>query len=43
MSLHIGDRLLEVNGQPVKDEPLEKIENLLRAPSSTLQVDTFYK
>lgn len=38
MSLHIGDRLLEVNGMPVKDQPLEKIESLLRSPDSTLQV-----
>lgn len=38
MSLHIGDRLLEVNGLPVKGQPLEKIENLLRSPESTLQV-----
>ena len=38
MSLHIGDRLLEVNGMPVKDQSLEKIENLLRSPESTLQV-----
>jgi LIM domain kinase 1 len=41
MSLHIGDRLLEVNGMPVKDQPLEKIENLLRSPESTLQVLEF--
>ena len=39
MSLHIGDRLLEVNGMPVKDQPLETIESLLRSPDSTLQVD----
>lgn len=38
MSLHIGDRLLEVNGMPVKDQSLEKIESLLRSPESTLQV-----
>ena len=38
MSLHIGDRLLEVNGLPVKDQPLETIENLLRSAESTLQV-----
>ena len=41
MSLHIGDRLLEVNGMPVKDQPLERIENLLRSPESTLQVLEF--
>uniref|UniRef100_A0A0P6GFT1 LIM domain kinase 1 n=1 Tax=Daphnia magna TaxID=35525 RepID=A0A0P6GFT1_9CRUS len=38
MSLHIGDRLLEVNGMPVKDQSLEKIESLLRSPESTLQL-----
>ena len=38
MSVHIGDRLLEVNGLPVKGQPLEKIESLLRSPESTLQV-----
>lgn len=38
MSLHIGDRLLEVNGMPVKDQSLEEIESLLRSPDSTLQV-----
>lgn len=42
MSLHIGDRLLEVNGMPVKDQSLEKIESLLRSPESTLQVITCY-
>ena len=41
MALHIGDRLLEVNGMPVKDQPLERIENLLRSPESTLQVLEF--
>lgn len=41
MSLHIGDRLLEVNGMPVKDQSLEKIESLLRSPESTLQVLKF--
>ncbi len=38
MTLHIGDRILEVNGLPVQDQPLEKIENMLRSPDSTLQV-----
>lgn len=42
MSLHIGDRLLEVNGMPVKDQPLETIESLLRSPDSTLQVDCLF-
>lgn len=38
MSLHIGDRILEVNGLPVVDQPLEQIENMLRSPEATLQV-----
>ena len=41
MTLHIGDRILEVNGLPVQDQPLEKIENMLRSPDSTLQVILF--
>lgn len=38
MSLHIGDRILEVNGTPVKDTPLENIENLIRYSDTVLQV-----
>ena len=38
MSLHIGDRILEVNGTPVKDQPIESIENLIRYSDSVLQV-----
>lgn len=38
MSLHIGDRILEVNGSPVKDTPLENIENLIRYSDTVLQV-----
>lgn len=38
MSLHIGDRILEINGTPVKDQPVESIENLIRYSDSVLQV-----
>nr|CAD7590169.1 unnamed protein product [Timema genevievae] len=37
MSLHIGDRILEVNGTPVKDQPIENIENLIRYTDTVLQ------
>lgn len=40
MSLHIGDRILEINGTPVKDTPLENVENLLRYSDNNLQVKT---
>lgn len=43
MSLHIGDRILEINGTPVKDQPVESIENLIRYSDSVLQVSSkFY-
>lgn len=38
MSLHIGDHILEINGTPVKDTPLENVENLLRYSDKVLQV-----
>ncbi|KAF4516952.1 hypothetical protein B566_EDAN005553, partial [Ephemera danica] len=38
MQLHIGDRILEVNGEPVAEQPLEKVENLLRYSNQVLQV-----
>lgn len=38
MSMHIGDRILEINGTPVKDISLENVENLLRYSESVLQV-----
>lgn len=38
MSLHIGDRILEVNGTPVKDTPLENVENLIRYSDTVLQL-----
>lgn len=42
MSLHIGDRILEVNGTPVRDTPLENIENLIRYSDTVLQVRKTY-
>lgn len=39
MSLHIGDKILEVNGTPVKDQPIENIENLMRNSNNVLQVN----
>lgn len=38
MSLHIGDRILEVNGTPVKDTALENIENLIQSSDKVLQL-----
>ncbi|KAL3271687.1 hypothetical protein HHI36_022160 [Cryptolaemus montrouzieri] len=38
MSLHVGDKILEINGTPVKDTPLENVENLLRYSDSVLQL-----
>lgn len=38
MSLHIGDRILEINGTPVKDLSLESVENLFKYSDSVLQV-----
>lgn len=38
MSLHIGDRILEVNGTPVKDQPVESIENIIRYSDTVLQL-----
>lgn len=38
MTLHVGDRILEVNGTPVKDQPIENIENLIRYSDTVLQV-----
>lgn len=40
MSLHIGDKILEVNGTPIKDQPIENIENLMKNSNSVLQVGT---
>ncbi|XP_050292721.1 LIM domain kinase 1 isoform X2 [Anthonomus grandis grandis] len=38
MSLHIGDKILEINGMPVKDTPIENVENLLRYSDTVLQL-----
>ncbi|XP_012288985.1 LIM domain kinase 1 isoform X2 [Orussus abietinus] len=38
MSLHIGDRILEVNGTPVKEQPIENIEHLIRYSDTVLQL-----
>ncbi|XP_045468751.1 LIM domain kinase 1 isoform X1 [Harmonia axyridis] len=38
MSLHVGDRILEINGTPVKETPLERVENLLKYSDSVLQL-----
>nr|XP_012141116.1 PREDICTED: LIM domain kinase 1 isoform X2 [Megachile rotundata] len=38
ISLHIGDRILEVNGTPVKDQPIENIENLIQYSDTVLQL-----
>ncbi|XP_017884402.1 LIM domain kinase 1 isoform X2 [Ceratina calcarata] len=38
MSLHIGDRILEVNGTPVKDQPIESIENLIQYSDTVVQL-----
>lgn len=38
MSLHIGDKILEVNGSPIGNQPIQEIENLLRCSDQSLQV-----
>lgn len=38
MSLHIGDRILEVNGTPVKDQPLENIEKIIKYSDTVVQL-----
>ncbi|XP_033201270.2 LIM domain kinase 1 isoform X1 [Bombus vancouverensis nearcticus] len=38
ISLHIGDRILEINGTPVKDQPIESIENLIQHSDTVLQL-----
>lgn len=42
ISLHIGDRILEVNGTPVKDQPIESIENLIQYSDTVLQVILYF-
>ncbi|XP_062554211.1 LIM domain kinase 1 isoform X2 [Armigeres subalbatus] len=38
MSLHIGDKILEVNGTPVRDAPLENVEKLIQNSGKVLQL-----
>ncbi|XP_065088730.1 LIM domain kinase 1 isoform X3 [Ochlerotatus camptorhynchus] len=38
MSLHIGDKILEVNGTPVRDAPLENVEQLIQNSGKVLQL-----
>lgn len=42
MSLHLGDKILEINGMPIRDTPLENVENLLRYSDTVLQVRLTY-
>lgn len=38
VSLHIGDKILEVNGTPVRDAPLENVEQLIKNSGKVLQL-----
>ncbi|XP_055621389.1 LIM domain kinase 1 isoform X2 [Toxorhynchites rutilus septentrionalis] len=38
VSLHIGDKILEVNGTPVRDAPLENVEQLIKNTGKVLQL-----
>ncbi|XP_053684379.1 LIM domain kinase 1 [Sabethes cyaneus] len=38
VSLHIGDKILEVNGTPVRDTPLENVEKLIQNSGKVLQL-----
>ncbi|XP_064117929.1 LIM domain kinase 1-like isoform X3 [Macrobrachium nipponense] len=38
MSLHVGDRILEVNGRPVEDHCIEDIETLIACSDDVLQL-----
>lgn len=40
MSINDGDKILEVNGSPVKDHNPENLENMLNNPESVLQVSS---
>ena len=42
MSLHVGDRILEVNGRPVEDHCIEEIETLIACSDDVLQVSCDY-
>lgn len=39
MALHIGDRILEINGTPIKDQPISQIEHLICYSDTVLQVN----
>ncbi|KAK3865597.1 hypothetical protein Pcinc_028808 [Petrolisthes cinctipes] len=38
MSLHVGDRILEVNGRPVEDHCIQDIENLIACSHDAIQL-----
>ncbi|KAL0868073.1 hypothetical protein ABMA27_008713 [Loxostege sticticalis] len=38
LTLHIGDRILEINGTPVRSKPIEDIERVLARPAAVLQL-----
>ncbi|XP_064459516.1 LIM domain kinase 1-like isoform X2 [Ornithodoros turicata] len=38
MALHIGDKILEVNGTPLKHQSLEEIEDLIKSTNKVLQL-----
>ncbi|XP_022831823.1 LIM domain kinase 1 isoform X2 [Spodoptera litura] len=38
LTLHIGDRILEINGTPVKNRPLDEIERALGRPDTVIQL-----
>ncbi|CAH0696543.1 unnamed protein product [Spodoptera exigua] len=38
LTLHIGDRILEINGTPVRNRPLDEIERALGRPDTVIQV-----
>ena len=38
MSLHVGDKILEVNGTPIKDSSIEHIDKLIQNTDSVLQL-----
>lgn len=38
MSLHIGDKILEVNGTPLEHQSLEEIEDLIKSTNKVLQL-----
>ncbi|KFM64221.1 LIM domain kinase 1, partial [Stegodyphus mimosarum] len=38
MSIHVGDRILEVNGVPVRNQALEEIEEMIKSANKPLQL-----